>query len=179
MNFTDINHAVEEFKKDKHPLAFKHIYNSLSGKLYYLCLRYLKKEEDAQDILQETFVTVYHKFDSYTGQGSFEGWIKRIIVNNCLQKLKLDKKQFIIKDMDSSKLENIGEEQEDSLEKEIIEEKLLKALKELPDNYRTILNLAILEEYSHKEIATILNITENTSRIQLLRARTALKEKLS
>ncbi len=140
-------------------------------------MRYLKNEEDAQDVLQETFVIVYHKFDKYTGIGSFEGWIKRITVNNCLQKLKLDKKVFT-NDYNNS-IDDMEDEIIDTSEQEDLENELLNVLTELPINYRTIINLAVLENYTHKEIASILNITENTSRIQLLRARTILKEKLT
>lgn len=178
MKFTELNKAVEAFRSSKDPRAFRYLYDLLSGRFYYLCLRYLKNEHDAQDILQETFVAVYHKIDSYNGQGSFEGWVRRITVNNCLQKLRMDKKHFIFNEDLLAPDDPIDEESEVSAIEES-EESLLKALSELPIGYRTILNLAILEDYSHKEIGTMLNITESTSRSQLSRAKIALREKLN
>lgn len=176
LKFTELNKAVEAFRGSKDPQAFRYVYDLLSGRLYYICLRYLKNEHDAQDILQETFVTVYHKIDSFGGQGSFEGWIRKITVNQCLNKLRLDKKHFELNDRIREQDTLIPEEAE---EKHATEEHLLKALHELPVGYRTILNLAVLEDYSHKEISRLLNITESTSRSQLSRAKIALREKLN
>ena len=177
MKFTELNIAVEAFRESKSPDAFKYIYKILSGKLYYLCLRYLKIEADAQDVLQETFVAAYRKIDSFSGNGSFEGWLKRIAINHCLQKLRTDQKNFAFNN-ELKENEDFIEEEEHYLDKEETEARLLSALHELPTGYRTILNLAILEDYSHKEIGLLLNITESTSRSQLARAKTALKEKL-
>lgn len=168
--------AVDVFRDSRDPGAFQAIYNMLSPKLYYVCLRYLKNDADAQDALQETFVAAYRKIDSFQGQGSFEGWVRRIAVNNCLAKLRIDKKQFE-SDSFADQSQLISEES-DYLQKEETETSLLRALKELPDGYRTILNLFILEDYSHKEIGELLNITESTSRSQLARAKAALKLKL-
>ena len=173
-----MNTLAETFRKSKDRGAFHDLYKLLSGKLYYLCLRYLKNEADAQDVLQETFVTVYHKIDSFAGNGSFEGWTKRIATNHCLQKLKTDQKNFVFNNPICEK-DDFAQEDPDFLEKEETEENLLKALHELPTGYRTILNLAILEDYSHKEIGLLLNITESTSRSQLTRAKAALREKLN
>lgn len=173
-----MNAVAETFRKSKDRGAFHDLYDILSGKLYYLCLRYLKNEPDAQDILQEIFVTIYHKIDSFTGNGSFEGWAKRIAINHCLQKLKADQKHFIF-NHSIGEQDIFLEEESNFLEQEETEEDLLKALHELPAGYRTILNLAILEDYSHKEIGLLLNITESTSRSQLARAKVALREKLN
>lgn len=177
MKYTELNKAVEEFRESKDAGAFQYIYKDLSGKLYYLCLRYLKNEADAQDVLQETFVGAYRKIDAYTGTGSFEGWIKRIAVNNCLQKLRADQKSFAF-NYELKENEDFVEEEASYIDKEATEASLLKAMQELPDGYRTILNLAILEDYSHKEIGLLLNISESTSRSQLSRAKAALKEKI-
>lgn len=163
------------FRDSRDPGAFNAIYKLLSPKLYYVCLRYLKNDADAQDVLQETFVTAYRKIDSFTGQGSFEGWMRRIAVNHCLSKLRIDKKQL---ESETYESQNSIPEDDDYLQKEETEARLLLALKALPDGYRTILNLAVLEDYSHREIAELLNITESTSRSQLMRAKAALKLKL-
>ncbi len=168
--------AVDVFRDSRDPEAFNAIYKILSPKLYYVCLRYLKNDADAQDVLQETFVTTYRKIESFNGEGSFEGWVRRIAVNYCLAKLRIDQKQF----QSESSVDQIQliSDESDYLQKEETEANLLRALKELPDGYRTIINLAILEDYSHREIGELLNITESTSRSQLARAKAALKLKL-
>lgn len=176
MKFTSLHTAIESFRVSGSPEAFRYIYNILSPKLYYVCLRYLKSEADAQDVLQETFVIAYRKIDSFNGQGSFEGWIRRIAVNNCLAKLRLNKKEFA--ESIETQQHQIPEEEEHDTKKEETEANLLRALKELPDGYRTIINLAVLEDYSHREISELLHISESTSRSQLARAKAALKLKL-
>lgn len=137
----------------------------------------MKTEADAQDVLQETFITAYRKVDTFSGQGSFEGWMRRITVNSCLAKLRLDKKQFTGGDFEKAEA-TVAAEEDDYLQQEETEANLLRALGKLPDGYRTIINLAILEDYSHREIGELLNISESTSRSQLTRAKAALKLKL-
>ncbi|WP_341903968.1 MULTISPECIES: RNA polymerase sigma factor [Fluviicola] len=176
MKFSSIHKAIDVFRDSRDPEAFNAIYKAFSPKLYYVCLRYLKNDADAQDVLQETFVTAYRKIESFNGQGSFEGWVRRIAVNNCLAKLRIDQKQFE-SEISVDQTQIISEES-DYLQKEETEANLLRALKELPDGYRTIINLSILEDYSHREISELLNITESTSRSQLARAKAALKLKL-
>ena len=177
MKPNSLHTAVEAFRESKDPEAFRYLYTALSGKLYYVCLRYLKNEADAQDALQETFVTAFNKFGSYSGNGSFEGWIRRIAVNHCLGKLKLSQRDFSTTS-DERTLDKLAEEEPYYADREETEALLLKALHALPPGYRTILNLAILEDYSHREIAALLHITESTSRSQLTRAKTALKSTL-
>jgi RNA polymerase sigma factor (sigma-70 family) len=178
LKIIDLNHAIAVFTESKDTFAFKFIYENLSQRMYYICLRYLKNEPDAQDVLQESFIKIFKQSDSYSGKGSFEGWVRRIVVNNCLQLLMKNKKTLF----DNADIERQGDfEDQDGLNTEDIElqeKQLLEAFNLLPDNYRTILNLAVIENYSHKEIGGILNISENTSRIQLLRARNLLKSKL-
>lgn len=177
MKFTTLHGAVEVFRESKDPRAFRYIYDSLSGKLYYVCLRYLKNEADAQDVLQESFVTAYHKIGAFSGKGSFEGWIRRILVNNCLSKLRIDKQTFAFNGELHNEEQTVAEE-ESTTDKEATEARLMEALHALPVGYRTILNLAVLEDYSHREIGQLLGISESTSRSQLTRAKAALKDKL-
>jgi RNA polymerase sigma-70 factor (ECF subfamily) len=177
LKFSSVDTAIEVFRDSRDPGAFNAVYQALSPKLYYVCLRYLKNDADAQDALQETFVTAYRKIDSFSGQGSFEGWMRRIAVNQCLAKLRLDKKQFESESVGNDQVLQVSGDEE-YLQKEETEARLLRALKELPDGYRTIINLAVLEDYSHREIGELLNISESTSRSQLTRAKAALKLKL-
>ncbi|WP_343634722.1 RNA polymerase sigma factor [Fluviicola sp.] len=175
MKFKSVDSALVVFLDSRDPGAFSALYQFLSPKLYYVCLRYLKNDADAQDALQETFVTAYRKIESFSGQGSFEGWMRRIAVNQCLSRLRIDKRQL---ESESVEGYQVISEEDDYWQKEETEARLLLALKALPDGYRTILNLAVLEDYSHREIAGLLNITESTSRSQLMRAKAALKLKL-
>jgi len=170
--------AVKQVQKDKDSLAFRYIYDTLSPKLYFLTIRYLKSESEAQDVLQESFVTVFMKIKKYKGNGSFEGWVRRIIVNNCLQRLKKNKKTLISKEIEINEISDSDTSEELELESDnsTLKKELIQAMFKLPDGYRTVLNLYVLEDYTHKEIAQMLNISEGTSRSQLNRAKQALKK---
>ena len=140
-----------------------------------LCLRYMGDREDAKDVLQDGFVTLFSKIDSYSGEGSFEGWARRIFVNTALMALR---KNDALKMSDS--LESAAHLQggEMSQMQSISYRELLAMIAELPSGYRTIFNMYVVEGYSHKEIAAALGISEATSRSQLMRARTMLQDKI-
>ncbi len=169
-----IKDALIRCQKSPNPEAFKVLYDHYSEGLYFTCLRYLKHEVDAQDVLQETFITVYNKIKDFRGTGAFGGWISRIAVNKCLQKLKTHKFHITYDHLD----EAIEEADQETFEEEDLTSRMMALLHELPTGYRTIINLSILEGYSHKEIAELLDISESTSRSQLTRAKAALKKKL-
>ncbi|MBL4649865.1 MAG: RNA polymerase sigma factor [Aureispira sp.] len=160
--------------------AFKVIYQHYADKLYYVCLRYLKNRPDACDALQEGFIQAYKKISSFSGKGSFEGWLKRIIVNKCLEFLR---KRKVYEELDNSSIvENYYEEPfelEYYKEDENLKKVLLNAVNQLSDGYRTIVNLVIIEGYSHKEVSEFVGISVSTSRSQLVRARAQLKKYLT
>ncbi|QCX40900.1 sigma-70 family RNA polymerase sigma factor [Aureibaculum algae] len=159
--------------KQKDIKAQSQIYQLYAGKLFGLCLKYSKNYEEAQDNLHNGFITIFEKIEQYEHKGSFEGWIKRIIINTSLQTYR--KKNVL-----SLVNEEIPEEE---VEVEIDEEDiqldfLLNLIRELPERYQMVFNLYVLDGYPHKEIAKMLNISEGTSKSNLSRARVILRDKI-
>ena len=154
------------------------LYSRYSSLFFAICLRYLKDRDDAQDVLHDSFIKILDKINSFSGEGSFEGWMKRILVNNCLHYLK-DKKKVL-------KIENeLWVEREDPVFEVVLEEEmdidpavLMGMIQKLPVGYRTVFNMFVIDGFDHKAIAEKLNISEGTSRSQLLKARRYLKDKL-
>lgn len=155
--------------------AQKAIYDQLSGKMYAVCLRYMSDKEQAQDILQDGFVTLFTKLDSYSGEGSFEGWARKIFVNTALMSLR--KKDVLKQSEDVDTAWDISSS-DPSVIQRIGYKELLDLIATLPPGFRTVFNMYVLEGYSHKEIAEALDISETTSRSQLQRARTLLQSKI-
>lgn len=153
----------------------KAIYDSLSGKMYAVCLRYMGDRESAEDVLQDGFVTLFAKLDSYSGEGSFEGWARKIFVNTALMSLR--KKDALRDSADMEELRNMASDSPSVLQK-IDYKELLKMIAALPAGFRTVFNMYVMEGYTHKEIAEELGISETTSRSQLQRARTLLQAKI-
>ena len=155
--------------------AQRALFEKFAPKMLGVCMRYAKNSEQAEDVLQDGFVKVFTKLSNYSGNGSLEGWIRRIIVNTALDEIRRNVKfqaNVNVDDVDY-KLE---------LDSHIVEglaaEDLMKIVNDLPDGYRIVFNMFAIEGYSHKEIAMQLNISENTSKSQYSRARAYLKTKL-
>ena len=152
----------------------KMLYDRFACKVYPVCYRYAKNEEDAKDILQETFIRVYSKLDTFEDKGSFEGWIRKIAVNTSIRHY-----QNSLRKLDDRDIENVPEiSSDDNILSELNAEDILKKISELPTGYRVVFNLYAIEGYSHKEIAEELGISEGSSRSQLTRARQHLMEAL-
>lgn len=152
--------------------AFKQIYNAISGKMYSLCLRYAGNSHDANDLFQEGFVKLYRHLASFRNEGSFEGWARRIFVTTCLDHVK--KKKVVFSEANETVVaESKGLNGFDKLSMN----DMMTMIQKLPDGYRTIINLYIVEGYSHKEIAGMFGITESGSKSQLHKARLYLKKK--
>ncbi len=148
------------------------IYHLFAGKLFALCLKYSKTRQEAEDNLQEAFITIFSKMDQYKFEGSFEGWMKRIVINTALQTYRKKNVLNIVE-------ENFPEEVEVEINEDNINLKfLLKIIQELPERYRMVFNLYVLDGYSHKDISGMLGIAEGTSKSNLSRARLILKEKV-
>ena len=144
----------------------------LAPKLFAVCLKYSRSRADAEDNLQDGFILLFDKIGQYRFQGSFEGWAKRLMINNVLQKYRTTGVFSLV-------TENIPEEADVYVEAdEVSMEFLVKIIQELPDRYRTVFNLYVTDGYSHKEIAEMLGITDGTSKSNLARARMILKEKI-
>ena len=157
------------------PKAQKALFDIYAPKLYVVCLRYLKDQMRAQDVLQDTFVKIFAHIGNYKSEGAFEGWLKRIAVNTCLDQLRKDKK--LLTDVSLDDISHKLAHQDYSAEK-LMADDLLKLVQALPDGYRTVFNLFAIEGFSHQEIAQQLSISESTSKTQYLRARAYLKERI-
>ena len=155
--------------------AQKAIYDALSEKMFAVCLRYMGEREAAEDILQDGFVTLFSKMDSYLGEGSFEGWARKIFVNTALMSLR--KRDILKQTEDVDAAWNVTSDEPSALEK-IGYRDLMQMIADLPPGFRTVFNMYVIEGYSHKEIAEELGISETTSRSQLLRARMLLQSKI-
>lgn len=157
------------------PKAQKALFDIYAPKLYVVCLRYLKDQMRTQDVLQDTFVKIFAHIGNYKSEGAFEGWLKRIAVNTCLDQLRKDKK--LLTDVSLDDVSHKLAHQDYSAEK-LMADDLLKLVQALPDGYRTVFNLFAIEGFSHQEIAQQLSISESTSKTQYLRARAYLKERI-
>ncbi len=154
--------------------AQRHLYETYSGKFLAICIRYLKDREHAEDVMIEGFMKIFEKMPQYQAKGSFEGWMKRIIVTQALMTLRSNRHLMM-----EVNLENESHFEDHNYELNHLEaEDLMKMVESLPVGYRTVFNLFAIEGYSHQEISDLLGITESTSKSQLNRARNTLKGKL-
>ncbi|APU68049.1 MAG: sigma-70 family RNA polymerase sigma factor [Bacteroidota bacterium] len=153
--------------------AQEQLYRLYSAKLFGLCLKYSGGYAEAQDNLQDGFLTIFAKISQYNDSGSFEGWMKRIIINTALQKHR-KQKVYGLTNEELLKDENIEVEAEEDISLDF----LLSCVQELPERYRQVFNLYVLDGYSHREISKMLQISEGTSKSNLARARLALKDRI-
>lgn len=148
--------------------AQSELYKLFSSKLFSICLKYSKNYAEAEDNLQDAFLTIFKKIEQYKHKGSFEGWLKRVTVNTVLQRYRNEKVFDIIN-------EDIVEDVEIEIDDESISlDYLLQIIQELPDRYRLVFNLYVLDGYSHNDIANMLDINIGTSKSNLARARQIL-----
>lgn len=152
--------------------AKEQLYRLLSSKIFAVCLKYSRNYEEAQDNLQEGFLLLFEKIHLFKHKGSFEGWAKRVVINYILQQYRNQSIFEIVSD-------NFPEEVEiESEDESITLEFLTRIIQELPDRYRLVFNLYVMDDYSHKEIAEMLGINIGTSKSNLARAKAILKEKI-
>ncbi len=161
------------------PHAQKEVFAILGGKIKAICFRYCSDFHIAEDLMQESFVTVFSKIDQFNNLGSFEGWVKRIAVNTSLQWLRKQKDFILMDNLQYTKERDwTDHEHEDELLDVISGEKLIQIIAQLPKGYRVVLNLHAIEGYSHREIGEKLGVTEVTSRTQYHRSKNLLKLKI-
>ena len=153
--------------------AQSQLYKQYASKLFSLCLKYSKNYAEAEDNLHDAFITVFSKIDQYKNKGSFEGWLKRIAINTSLQRYRENVGVFDI--INEGNIEDVTVDINDE---ELSIDFLLKIIQELPDRYRLVFNLYVLDGYSHVEISELINISAGTSKSNLARARIILKEKI-
>lgn len=151
--------------------AFQGLYASYAGLFLTITRRYARSSQEAEDLLQESFVQIYRKVSSFKGQGSFEGWMKRIVVNKCLTALR---KKELFSDLSTEELGEQAGQEAIGLSRLHVEE-ILAAFEQLPIGARTVLNLYAIDGYDHGEIAQELGISESASRSQLTKARARLR----
>lgn len=164
--------ACKDGKRD----AQKRLFDTLAPKMMAVCLRYMGNREDAEDVLQEGFVTLFTKLDSYNGSGSFEGWARKVFVNTALMHLRKNDVLGVSDDIEEAR--SLFTEEATPLQKMGYKE-LMDLISSLPPDARTVFNMYVVEGYSHKEIAATLGCTEATSRSKLQRARFQLQEMIS
>lgn len=149
------------------------LYKQYNGILFAICIRYSPNYTEAEDNLQDAFITIFKKVEQYNGKGSFEGWIKRVTVNTVLQKYR---KQRTFEIVDEGQIEDEAEVEIES--EEIPLDFLLKIVQELPERYKLVFSMYVMDGYQHKEIAEMLGISDGTSKSNLARARIILKNKI-
>ena len=164
--------ACKDGKRD----AQKRLFDTLAPKMMAVCLRYMGNREDAEDVLQEGFVTLFTKLESYNGSGSFEGWARKVFVNTALMHLRKNDVLGVSDDIEEAR--SLFTEEATPLQKMGYKE-LMDLISSLPPDARTVFNMYVAEGYSHKEIAATLGCTEATSRSKLQRARLQLQEMIS
>ncbi len=176
------------FKNDKelvraclrgNTFAQETLYRRFAPLLFGICLRYSSSTEEAEDLLHDLFLHIYTRLDKWKGKGSLSGWLRKVAVNFCLRwlqrhgRLKIDS---FPKDEEGAEIDLPAEEPD--IISELSAKELIEAIQKLPDGYRTVFNLYIVEGYSHKEIAEMLGISVNTSKSQLSRAKALLRKML-
>lgn len=175
MEAKSIYNLLESCKKGDR-VAQKKLYDFLAPRMFPVCLRYCGADRQmAEDILQDGFVTLFSKLSTFKGEGSFEGWARRVFVNTALMELRRKDALKFSEDLEGLKW---SESQEPSVIEQIGYKELMNLLAEMPVGFRTVFNMYIVEGYSHKEIAEKLGIEEVSSRSQLNRARIFLQERI-
>ncbi len=160
--------AVENNRHAQHQ-----IYSKFAPKMLSVCRQYIKDIHQAEDIMITAFMKVFTNLKNFEHKGSFEGWIRRIIINECISFIRADRKVKFIED------ENFFEERHNNIESQFSVEDIQFLIDSLPDGYKMIFNLFAIEGFKHQEIATMLGISEGTSKSQLSHARRLLQEHIT
>lgn len=167
---------VEEYKRGS-TIAFETLYKKYASKMKWVAFRYVNDSAIAEDVLQEAFVKVFNKIKTFESTGSFEGWLRRTVVNTAINYYNSLKRENEKMAEFGASLENESADSFEDEENYSLEE-LMEAVNMLPAGYKMVFNLYAIDQYSHKEIADALKITEGTSKSQLFKARMFLKKTL-
>jgi RNA polymerase sigma-70 factor (ECF subfamily) len=162
--------------RNNDPTAQQELYQRYSPRMLSVCYRYAKTREDAEDMLQEAFIKIFTQIQQFEKRGSLEGWILRIVVHTCINHLKKNKK--FNENVELAFAGNIMI-REDNVQGMMQAKQIVECIRTLPIGYRTVLNLYAIEGYSHREIGTLLDIEESTSRSQYTRAKQMLEDLLT
>ena len=172
IHFNQEENEIIRLAIENNRTAQQRIYNKFSPKMLSVCRQYIKDIHQAEDIMITAFMKVFVNLKKFEQKGSFEGWIRRIMVNECISHIRVQKKVTFVED------ENYFEESFNNIESQFSVEDIQFLIDSLPDGYRMIFNLYAIEGYKHQEIATMLRIKEGTSKSQLSHARKILKEQI-
>lgn len=167
----DLKQLIDDCKNNNRK-AQEQLYRLYSPKLFAVCLKYSRNYAEAQDNLQDGFILIFKKIEQFSFKGSFDGWLKRVMINNVLQQYRNQTFLSLVN-------EDVAEDVEVEIEEDTISmDYLLKIIQELPDRYRLVFNLYVIDGFSHADIAEMLTINVGTSKSNLARARMILKEKI-
>ena len=169
---------IEECKEGKHK-SFALLYKKYAPLMLGVCYRYSKTKDEAEDVLQEGFIKVFQKIKSFEGKGSFEGWMRRIMVNTAINNYKANNKHYYHDDIDK---DNNNLKTDDPLlfefDDNVSKLQVVKLIQELPAGYQMVFNLYVIEGLTHQEIANELEVSINTSKSQLSKARKWLRNRI-
>lgn len=167
----NLDQIINKCKQGDRKAAEK-LYRLFSAKMFAICIRFSRDRAEAEDTLQDGFIKIFASIDQYTGKGSFEGWMKRIFINTALEKFRKNYQMELTEDFPDVEDEDLSEEVT------IPVDVLSEFVSELPERYRMVFNLYVIDEMQHKDIAALMGITEGTSKSNLARAREILKRKV-
>lgn len=173
---TDPSELIKRCKA-KEPAGFELLYKTYYRVLYGIALRYAKSAEEAEDVLQDSFIKVFNSIQSYQGEGSFDGWLKRIVQYTAINSYRSQLKFSLYIDVSDQEL-LLSDDSPEAIFESLEAKEIITLLNKLPEGYRLILNLYSIDGYSHKEIAQMMNINEGTSKSQLFKAKKYLKSLL-
>ena len=169
----NLDKIVERCKKGDRK-AGEQLYNMFSAKMFAICIQYSKSREEAEDNLQDGFIKILESIRQYTGKGSFEGWMKRIFINTALEKYRKNRSLQVVEE-----LPEVMDEDDIDDNLSIPSDVLFEFVNQLPEKYRLVFNLYVMENMQHKEIAAMLGISDGTSKSNLARAKDILKKKIN
>jgi len=159
--------------------AQKFLFEKYKAAMMGVCLRYCKSKDEAEDVLMEAFMTVLSQIQSYRGDGSIDQWIRRIVVNTSINNYRKNLKHYFHADIENIAETEIEEDNTFDITDNHSVEEIMNAMQQMPQGYKIVLNLYVVEGYKHKEIAEMLNITVGTSKSQLSKARKIIQDKLT
>lgn len=170
-----LNNIIKQCIKEDRK-AQKELYKLYYSKMMNVCYRYAKNSDDAQDLLQDGFVKVFSHLKSYDFKGSFEGWIRKIMVNTAIDFYRKNKGIYFVEDDNNFILETVRIESADSIYSNFGVDEIMHSIQQLSPVYKTVFNMYVIDGYSHKEISEQLNISEGTSKSNLSKAKQNLQE---
>jgi len=175
--YQDIHREIIKLSKDGNPKAQFQLYKLYSKAMLNICIRMLNNKEEAEDLLQESFTDAFMKLHSFRYESSFGAWLKRIVINKCINKMQKKKIDLVFPERQVEPAD--GEDKVDYAKIEMDVRRIHDAIELLPDGYRVIFSLYALEGYDHSEIAQILDISKSTSKTQYLRAKQKIRDLLN